>query len=191
MCARQVAYPGDAVTVPFTITSPQLRVPAALQYTITASAGPDAATYIPKRALTGTLLWDTQPGRQLNLTIPVNWSSVPPEAEWRLHVRLAGAWRARLEGGNGTAGNITAVHIFGVHPGHCPPGTYRCSSLLSLPMHPLGLAHLPSLSLCNTTCAPAVVTGTLRQGLGRSVLSAPALPAGHHQLHRGQWPALL
>ncbi len=79
----------------------------------------------------GTLVWDRQPGAQLNLTLPVNWSSVPPEAEYRLALRLEGAWRARLEGNN--MANVTAVHIFGVLPDQCPPGTYRCSSPCPLP----------------------------------------------------------
>lgn len=104
-----------------------LRTPAALQYTLASTTGEDARAYLPERALRGALVWDMQPGEWLNLTLPLNWSAVPPDAEYRLALSLGDPWRARA-GGNAAA-NVTAVHIFGVLPDQCPPGTFRCASL--------------------------------------------------------------
>lgn len=53
----------------------------------------------------------------------MNWTAVAPEAELRLAVQLHAVWNAAVD--NGTASNSTALHIFGVRPGQCPPGTYR------------------------------------------------------------------
>lgn len=116
-----MAYPGDAVVVPFVISSPLLRVPSSVQYTVTSSTGEDLSTYLPKDSLRGFLTWDQQPGPWLNLTLPIDWSSVPPQAEYRLSVRLEDPWMARVVG---AADNATAVHIFGVLPDQCPPGTF-------------------------------------------------------------------
>lgn len=117
-----MAYPGDAVTVPVSIKNPLLRAPAAVRYTIASTTGEDPSEYIPEDALEGVLAWDQDLGSSLNLTIPVNWSSVPPEAEYRLTVSLEAAWQAVVESpGEG----VIAVHLFGVQPGQCPPGSYR------------------------------------------------------------------
>lgn len=55
--------------------------------------------------------------------LQVNWTAVAPEAELRLAVQLHAVWNAAVD--NSTASNATALHIFGVRPGQCPPGTYR------------------------------------------------------------------
>jgi hypothetical protein len=122
LLACQVYYPGDIIRIPFAVGSPLLRTPAALQYTLASTSGEDPRAYLPQRALRGALLWDMQPGEWLNLTLPLNWSAVPPDAEYRLSLSLASPWRARA---SGDAANVTAVHIFGVLPDQCPPGTFR------------------------------------------------------------------
>ena len=117
----QVAYHKEAVVIPFAVTSPALRVPAAVPYTLQSLTGENLTEYIPKEYMEGILKWDQQPGTELNLTIPVNWTAIPPQAEYRLGLLFGEAWSAILGGG----ANETAVHIFGVLPDQCPPGTYR------------------------------------------------------------------
>ncbi len=55
----------------------------------------------------------------------MNWTAVAPEAELHLAVQLHAVWNAAVD--NSSAGNATALHLFGVRPGQCPPGTYRCA----------------------------------------------------------------
>ena len=55
----------------------------------------------------------------------VNWTAVAPEAELHLAVQLHAVWNAAVD--TASAGNITALHLFGVRPCQCPPGTYRCA----------------------------------------------------------------
>ncbi|CAL8464733.1 g4268 [Coccomyxa elongata] len=122
---NQVAYPGDAVVVPIRIQSPLLRAPASVRYTIASTTGEDPSEYIPQDALEGVLSWDQDSGSSLNLTIPVNWTSVPPEAEYRLGVTLEALWRAVVDS---PASGAVAMHLFGVQPDQCPPGSYRVNS---------------------------------------------------------------
>ena len=117
----QVAYDRQPVVIPFAITSPALRVPAAVPYTLQSLTGENLTEYIPAESITGILEWDQQPGSELNLTIPVNWTAVPPQAEYRLGLTTGTAWNAVVRGG----ASETAVHIFGVLLDQCPPGTYR------------------------------------------------------------------
>ena len=115
-------YPGDAIRIPFAVVSPLLRTPAALQYTLASTTGEDPRAYLAEQALHGALVWDMQPVGWLNLSLPLNWSAVPADAEYRLSLSLGDPWRARAVG---DAANVTAVHIFGVLPDQCPPGTFR------------------------------------------------------------------
>ena len=109
------------VVVPFAVSSPALRVPAAVPYTVHSLTGENMSQYLSAESASGILEWDQQLGEQLNLTIPVNWTAIPPQAEYRLGLSFGTAWNAVLSGGT----NKTAVHIFGVLPDQCPPGTYR------------------------------------------------------------------
>ena len=126
-CLSQVAYHEQAVVVPFQITESALRVPISVPYTVRSLAGNNLTAFIPEQYTEGLLQWDQQPGAELNLTIPVNWTAIPPEAEYRLGLTFGPAWNAVVTGGV----NQTAVHIFGVLPNQCPPGTYRWT-----PEHP-------------------------------------------------------
>lgn len=121
-CYDQVAYPGDAVIVPISIRNPLLQTPASVRYTIASASGKDLTEYIPEDALEGVIFWDQDLGSQYNLTIPVTWSSVPPEAEYRLTVTLEAAWRAVV---NKPLKSTIAAHLFGVQPDQCPPGSYQ------------------------------------------------------------------
>ena len=49
-----------------------------------------------------------------------------PQAEDRLSMTLSAAWNAVLGGSQ----NETALHMFGVEEGQCPPGTFWCGRLL-------------------------------------------------------------
>ena len=137
-CLLQVAYHEQAVVVPFQITESVLRVPISVPYTVRSLAGNNLTVFIPEQYTEGLLQWDQQPGAELNLTIPVNWTAIPPQAEYRLGLSFGPAWNAAVTGGV----NQTAVHIFGVLPDQCPPGTYRWTpegppcSLYQLPTPP-------------------------------------------------------
>jgi hypothetical protein len=93
-----------------------------VHYTIESTTGEDPSQYLPLESLQGFLEWDLDEGDYLNLTLPLNWTDVPPFAEYRLSLRLRPVWNAVVDL---QAGNETAAHIFGVLPGQCPPGTYR------------------------------------------------------------------
>jgi hypothetical protein len=71
--------------------------------------------------LQGVLRWEPKEEEMAELVLPVNWTAVPPEAEYRLAVDLVPAWNAHVD----LNPNATAVHLFGVRPGQCPPGTFR------------------------------------------------------------------
>ncbi|KAK9837118.1 hypothetical protein WJX81_003998 [Elliptochloris bilobata] len=120
---NQVAYAGDAANMSFKVTAAALPMPAAVRYTLVSQTRAVAGGFVAGGALTGFLEWGEQQGSVLNLTVPVNWTAVAPQAELRLAVQLHGVWNAAVD--NATAGNATALHIFGVRPDQCPPGTYR------------------------------------------------------------------
>ena len=124
-CLFQVAYHEQAVVVPFQMAQSALRVPISVAYTVHSLAGNNLTAFISDQGTEGLLQWDQQPGAELNLTIPVNWTAVPPQAEYRLGLTFGPAWNAAVTGGV----NQNAVHIFGVLPGQCPPGTYRWTLL--------------------------------------------------------------
>lgn len=158
-CCIQVAYPGDAVVVPIKIQNPLLRAPASVRYTIASTTGEDPSEYIPQDALEGVLSWDQDLGSSLNLTIPVNWTSVPPEAEYRLAVTLEALWRAVVDS---PASGAVAMHLFGVQPDQCPPGSYRCLSADAIGSHLLQekllrwqcvLSQLWQMGPLSTACA--------------------------------------
>ncbi len=134
-----MAYDRQPVVIPFAVASPALRVPAALPYTVTSLTGEDLTQYISAESITGILEWDQQSGAELNLTVPVNWTAIPPQAEYRLGLTFGAAWNAVLSGNP----NLTAVHIFGVLPDQCPPGTYRWVLWLLASFH-----HCLTMILC-------------------------------------------
>ena len=120
-CLLQVAYHDQAVVVPFQIAQSSLRVPISVPYAVHSLAGNNISAFISEQYTEGLLEWDQQQGTQLNLTIPMNWTAIPPEAEYRLGLTFGPAWNAVVTGGV----NQTAVNILGVLPDQCPPGTYR------------------------------------------------------------------
>ena len=117
---NQVFYRSDAVAIPVQATPSRLAIPASVAYDLKLTSGsPDA--WLPKLKQKGSLQWDLFSGNLLQLTIPVNWSNVPFEAEAHMEAPVTSLWNAKMLGDD----NVTAAHIFGVRPGQCPPGTYR------------------------------------------------------------------
>lgn len=116
---NQVAYPGDNVTVPVSISGAALNVPSVVSYTITALAGD--LDFIPTAQQTGTIRWDGLQQSRFELVIPVDWDAVPLAAEDRLAVSLRSVWLSRVQ----QTPNATNMHLFGVAEGQCPPGTIR------------------------------------------------------------------
>lgn len=83
----------------------------------------------------GEVRWDPaeDDSEVVEIELPLNWTAIPSQAEYRLSLAVKPAWNALLQG----PPNVTAVHIFGVRPGQCPPGTFRCASpLLSVSVRP-------------------------------------------------------
>lgn len=119
----QVAYPGDNVSVPLGITNAALPVPSFISYTITPLAGD--VSFLPRSRLSGSIRWDTGRGGEAQIHLPVDWREVPQWAEYRFAVNLKPMWLAAVK----QTVNDTAVHLFGVANGQCPPGTikYACS----------------------------------------------------------------
>ncbi len=64
----------------------------------TSLTGEDLTQYISAESITGILEWDQQSGAELNLTVPVNWTAIPPQAEYRLGLTFGAAWNAVLSG---------------------------------------------------------------------------------------------
>ena len=56
-----------------------------------------------------------------SLQVPVNWASMPAEAQDRLQLSLFNPWNAALGAGVSTS----LLHLFGVKEGQCPPGAFR------------------------------------------------------------------
>ena len=55
------------------------------------------------------------------LQVPVDWASVPAEAQDRLQLSLFNTWNAAL----GAGASTSLLHLFGVKEGQCPPGAFR------------------------------------------------------------------
>lgn len=77
--------------------------------------------WLSQTALQGTISWDAGDGDQVQIPVPVRWQDVPYQAEYRLALELDNGWNAEV----GVSKNETALHLFGVRPGQCPPGTFR------------------------------------------------------------------
>jgi hypothetical protein len=93
------AYPGDEpeVTVRLASGSPPLAAPAALLWRLVPrGAAPGAPRYLPAAAAAGLLRFEAGE-RARALPARVAWAAVPPEAQYRLGLELAGlenAWPA-------------------------------------------------------------------------------------------------
>lgn len=121
---NQVFYRDDAVVIPVHIKFSTLSVPASMAYDLVLTSGtPDA--WLPRSRQKGSLQWDLTDGDLLHISIPVNWSNIPYEAEYHMQAPITDLWNAVVL--NDT--NEVSAHIFGVRPGQCPPGTYRSVSL--------------------------------------------------------------
>ena len=124
MQPNQVFYRDDAVSIPFEVTANALHVPATIAYKLEMTSG-SLDAWLPKARQKGTVHWDLAVSNPVSITLPVNWSKVPFEAEYHLNAEIMDMWNAAVVGDV----NETAAHIFGVRPDQCPPGTYRYATV--------------------------------------------------------------
>ncbi len=117
---NQVFYRQDAVVIPVHIKFSTLLVPASVAYELVLASG-TLDPWLARSMQKGSLQWDMTGGDLLHITIPVDWSSIPYEAEYHMQAPITDLWNAAVVGD----ANATVAHIFGVRPGQCPPGTYR------------------------------------------------------------------
>lgn len=79
----QVAYPGDNVTIPLSMTNPALPVPSFIAFEFTALEGD--LSFLPRNAAKGILQWNggasDEPTALIHL--PIHWDEVPLWAEYR------------------------------------------------------------------------------------------------------------
>lgn len=116
----QVFYRNEPVTIPVTAHSSALAVPASIAYDLKLTSG-SFGSWLPKLRQKGSLHWDIPAGDLLQISIPVNWSNVPSEAEYHVQAHVTYLWNAAMS----EDAVITLAHVFGVRPGECPPGTFR------------------------------------------------------------------
>ena len=128
MQPNQVFYKDDAVSIPFEVTPNTLHVPASIAYKLELTSG-SLDVWLPKARQRGTVYWDLAVSNPVSISLPVNWSKVPSEAEYHMNAEIMDMWNAAVVGDV----NETAAHVFGVRPGQCPPGTYRYGVLRFIP----------------------------------------------------------
>lgn len=119
----QVFYRNEPVIIPVKTQSKALQVPASVAYHVQLTSG-SFGSWLSRSKQKGSLQWDMPAGDLLHISIPVNWSSVPFEAEYHLQAHITYLWNAAVSG----SANTTLAHVFGVRPGECPPGTFRSFS---------------------------------------------------------------
>lgn len=117
-----VVYRYDEAVIPINITSPLLQVPATVSYTL-ASLTAANLSYIEPGERSGVIDWDLQASGIYNLSVPLDWDAIPPQAEYRIALGLNASLNAEVQN---LVVNGTVLHIFGVEEGQCPPGTARC-----------------------------------------------------------------
>lgn len=116
----QVFYRDEPVTIPVKTQSSAISVPASVAYELELTSG-SFGSWLPKLKQKGSLQWDNPAGDLVHISIPVNWSRVPFEAEYHVQAHIMYLWNAAVSEG----ATITLAHMFGVRPGECPPGTFR------------------------------------------------------------------
>lgn len=131
----QVFYRNEPVTIPVMTKAHALSLPASVAYDLEVKSG-SFGSWLPRSKQKASLQWD-MPDGDLQISIPVNWSNVPFEAEYHLQARITYLWNAAIA----VSANTTLAHVFGVRPGQCPPGTFRY--LFSSSSQQLGLLLSP------------------------------------------------
>ena len=118
---NSVVYRWEEAIIPISITSPRLQVPARVSYSL-ASVTPGNLSYVPATGRSGVIDLDLQPTGLYNLSVPLDWEAIPPQAVDRVTINLNASGNAQVQG---LQINGTVLHIFGVEEGQCPPGTAR------------------------------------------------------------------
>jgi hypothetical protein len=113
-----VAYPGETPTVTVRLVSGKLTQPAILRYQLRPELDGAATAFIPAASTAGFVRF--HPGTfQQRIQVPVEWSAVPQEAQYRVNLHLDSFFFSLVEDQQ----DDIALHIFGVPAGTCPPGT--------------------------------------------------------------------
>ena len=118
---NMVVYRLDEAVIPINVVSPRLQVPARVSYTLTSLTAANLS-YIPPESRSGLIDWDLEDSGVYNLTVPLEWDEIPPQAAYRITLTLNASLNAEVQG---LQMNGTVLHIFGVEQGQCPPGTAR------------------------------------------------------------------
>ena len=116
-----VVYRLDEAVIPINVVSPRLQVPARVSYTLTSLTAANLS-YISPESRSGLIDWDLEASGIYNLTVPLEWDAIPPQAAYRITLTLNASLNAEVQG---LQMNGTVLHIFGVEQGQCPPGTAR------------------------------------------------------------------
>jgi len=116
-----VAYPGLVPEVIVNVSTGQhIREPATLKYRFLLEDGTGEASFLAASDSAGFLQFN--PGElQQAIKVPIDWDRVPASAQYRLKLHLNSFINSRVL--NQT--NDVGLHVFGVPPGTCPPGTSR------------------------------------------------------------------
>jgi hypothetical protein len=121
------AFPGDQPKIEILLESGQITRPATLRYRFEPlfdRSNPAQPSYLRSSSTSGFLHVDVnataQPGQTVStIAVPIDWNQVREDAQYKLQLQLEGfyaSWAAEQ-------GKHVALHVFGVAPGTCPPGS--------------------------------------------------------------------
>lgn len=125
--SNAAAFPGDQPRIEILLESGQITRPATLRYRfepVLDRSSPAQPSYLRSSGTSGFLHIDgnatAQPGHTVStIAVPIDWNQVREDAQYKLRLQLEGfyaSWAAEQ-------GKHVALHVFGVAPGTCPPGS--------------------------------------------------------------------
>ena len=137
-----VAYPGMNATnvhVDIILESGRITQPSTLKYRLYEMTVPEQP-FLLADASSGFLTVESGAGGvEANgvvvgtIAVPIQWSAVPDDAQYRIGMELSGFFNAWTVGRRGASDDDTvAVHVFGVGPGTCPRGSAATATATSL-----------------------------------------------------------
>jgi hypothetical protein len=180
------------------IAGGRFALPAVIEYTTTVGTSKHAATSNVYVNVTKRLTWlPEQYDTTQYAEIELDWRQIPPEADFRLNVKLTAISEARVAPLPSTFNETTdaAVFIYGVPKGSCPPGTVRADPaswvapppLAPAPAQPppappppdalLDSAILKLSVVANSTAATGTVFPTVLPGITLTPAFDPAVYA--------------
>ena len=126
-------YETNTVSVPVDVVSGESALAYSAAYVV---ANGTAVSGVAYTNASGTLHWDAHDAATKYVDVDVHWAAIPPEAELTVGVTLTPLENAALDATDLTGLTVwkrsmaatQALHLFGVPPGACPPGTRRTTS---------------------------------------------------------------